>query len=97
MQYPFTSAVMVCTGKVAYEAMIKINVFSALVVALILNLARAQTESYSVTSCIAGSPITAVPACDPFLQGKPLCPGVTNSVGQKSCLCKQEVINSIRE
>ena len=64
---------------------------------LLIHAVRAQTASYSVQSCAAGSPITAVPACDPFLQGKPICPRVGDEASQKACLCKQDVINVIRE
>jgi len=64
---------------------------------LLIHAVRAQTASYSVQSCAAGSPITAVPACDPFLQGKPICPRVGDEASQKACLCKQDVINFIRE
>lgn len=68
-----------------------------LLLALLLRPAKAQTASFSVSACATGSPITAVPACDVFLQGKPFCPGIVDEASQKACICKQDMFNQIRE
>jgi hypothetical protein len=57
--------------------------------------AVAQDVDFNNLTCIAGSPITAAPACQRYLVDS--CTTATAQLDQKSCECQQSILNAIFE
>ena len=58
-----------------------------------VSLARAET-SFS-TSCFAGSPVSAFPGCNAFLNTGEKCGAVRDRPGKQACLCNQSYLDSL--
>jgi hypothetical protein len=63
-------------------------------VVLFIAIFRVQAQSFS-PSCVVGSGITTLPACNYFVSNNDACTAFPDRTGRQGCLCKQQVLDAI--
>lgn len=78
------------------ETMSNYYALPQLIIAITSVVAAYTTLGTSLT-CVPGSPVSAAPSCDFFLESINTCAALTDRQSQRACLCIQNIFNAATE